>query len=236
MPRLRDSVEVLWPVQTVSAALAEGRQADWSQAPARVVGEPAAVQPAPPVSRQERPEVQLPRWTVWLHPGADIAQVCRIRWRGTAYVILGEIQTWSAGSQDRYLQLDIVPTPTFDQTRRERTMTARIALRHPTASADLTLDPTTLRYVDPALAYVTVPCRVTALTAAPEEADAGETVHLVVGYTVGIPLSVTAVRVGDRGVLSDTGDPLLDGRDLRVDEIVLGSDIAERVLRCSLDD
>lgn len=124
----------------------------------------------------------------------------------------------------------------YHQIRANRTMTAQIALREPTPAEDLVLDEVTLQYTDPAVPYATVPCRITALTQEPAEADAGETVHTVVGYQVAVSLDTTGIEVGHRGVVTSTGDAELDDRDLRVDEIVMGSQLVERRLRCSLMD
>lgn len=125
----------------------------------------------------------------------------------------------------------------YHRTRAERTMTATIALTEPTAAEDLVLDEDTGEYVDPAVAYAIVPCRVTALaTIGDHLADAGETVHTVVGYQVAVPLTVDSIEVGHVGLLTNTGDDILDGRKLRVDEILMGSLLVERRLRCSITD
>ena len=126
---------------------------------------------------------------------------------------------------------------TYHQIRAERTMTAWIALRDPSELEDLEIDEETGEYVDPAVAAAAVPCRITTMasTAGDHLQDAGDTMHTVIGYQVAVPLG-TVVNIGDRGTVTHTGDALLDGRDFRVDEVILGSQLVERRLRCSLMD
>lgn len=241
MPRLRDSVEVLHPATFDDPVLLDGSIPDWTQPAASTTTVAAAVQPASSTGSsrgdvRRLDDVEVPTWQCWLAPSTDVDATCRIRWDGDTYLIQGPIERWKSATRTRYLRLLLAPTTFYDQSQLERSMIARIALRHPTAPEDMVLDPSTLEYTDPATPYVTLPCRVTALTQVPADADAGDTIHTIVGYDVAVPLAAEGIKVGDRGVIDRSGDPELDSRELRVDEVVLGSNLSERRLRCSITD
>lgn len=119
---------------------------------------------------------------------------------------------------------------------RSRHLTATVELFDPDTETRV-LNETTGEYDEvPPTPYDTVPGKVQPLTMRPRSADAGETLHIVVGYLIAVPRSVTRVKVGHRALVSNTRDALLDGRLLNVDELALGLGLDKRFLRCSLID
>ncbi len=115
-------------------------------------------------------------------------------------------------------------------------MTARVALSDPQAPIERTFDEDTGRWVYAAREPYAddVHCRLMTLVTKPEEADAGESVDIVAGYMLAVPLDTPGLAIGHHAIVSHTGDALLDGRQLRVDEVIFGSLLAERRMRCSL--
>lgn len=77
------------------------------------------------------------------------------------------------------------------------------------------------------------PCRVVALRAT--TVTSGEDDVTVAAYQISMSADVSP-EVGDLGRLSRTGDPLLDGREVRLREVVLGTELFERVVLAELND
>lgn len=123
----------------------------------------------------------------------------------------------------------------------EDTRTGRISLRTP-GSTTGPVDPNTGRrpVISSAPYAVDVPCRVQVLPAAGRrgQIDAADQQITVVGYQITVPLThddtPLLVKPGHLGRLTRTGDPLLDGRDVNVDDVTRGSLLLERVLLCTL--
>lgn len=86
---------------------------------------------------------------------------------------------------------------------------------------------------------VDVPCRVQALTDDARQAFTAEDTAVVTRYLLTVPADMedlAGLAVGDLATPTSTGDPLLDGRALRIDDIVRGSLLVERDLFCTLTD
>lgn len=115
------------------------------------------------------------------------------------------------------------------------TMTAAIALRVPGGTKG-PFNPTTGTYpVVPHPVYATARCRVQALTNVPRQVDAAEDEVTVSAYLVTVPAGTLGLQVGHVGVVTGSGDALLDGRELKVDDIIRGTLLVERDLLCSLN-
>ncbi len=117
----------------------------------------------------------------------------------------------------------------------EGTMTASAAIRHPGTTQ--TWDDDTQQNVEtPTAAYWTGTCRAQALTNTRgfDAEAAGEQVT-VAGYLVTVPATVEPAT-GDLVDVTGSGDPMLDGRTLRVRDSVQGSLIVERDLFCNFAD
>lgn len=115
----------------------------------------------------------------------------------------------------------------------ESTMTATIVLRTP--DAPVPIDEATGQY-DPtnAAAYATVKCRIMPGQTQGMLRDVGDSTALVAEYIVAVPLDTEDIASGHIGLVTNTDDPILEGRDLRVDEVLFGSLLTERRLRCSV--
>lgn len=119
--------------------------------------------------------------------------------------------------------------PVLDRTRR-----GRITLRKPGGTPggwdEATQQTTTVPHPPYAADQ---PCRVLALTA--QTTDSAEDAVTVAGYRITLDAALEPA-VGHLGVLAATGDPLLDGRTVRVTEVVLGTERFERVILADLND
>lgn len=118
----------------------------------------------------------------------------------------------------------------------DRTMNGTAALRHPgtTQTWDDELEQNVEAPLDP---FATVSCRVQALaTQARPVVTAGDR-EVVAQYLVVVPASTGTSELLelDLVTLTDTGDPLLDGRTLTVAQVVYGTERFERDLFCTLD-
>lgn len=113
-------------------------------------------------------------------------------------------------------------------------MTATVAIR-PAGGTEGPRDPNTgRRPVVPHDPHYTGKARVYVDAGQALGVDVGDNEMTLSGYIVEVPASVTTAQAGDLITPSDTGDPALDGIELRVEQVVLGSVLAKRVLRCEL--
>lgn len=114
----------------------------------------------------------------------------------------------------------------------EGTMTAPCTIRVPgtTQVWSPELEQNVETPIDP---YFTGMCRVQALTNDARDVDAADDAVTVSGYLVTVPAHVAA-QVDHLVVATDTGDTTLDGRALRVRDVVRGTHRFERDLYCSL--
>lgn len=116
----------------------------------------------------------------------------------------------------------------------EKTMTATASIREPggTPGWDEEAEESTLVPHDP---YFTGPCRVQALATQAGLAVVAEDPETVASYLITVPASVTATEE-QLVTVTDTGDPALEGKTLRIRQVVRGSLRFERDLICTFAD
>lgn len=112
------------------------------------------------------------------------------------------------------------------------TMTAPVTLRTP-GTAQAWSDAEDQMVATPNAPYFTGMCRVQAMTNDARDVLAAEDTITVSGYLVTVAAGVAA-SVDDLVVATGTGDTTLDGRDLRVRDVVRGTVRFERDLICTL--
>lgn len=130
---------------------------------------------------------------------------------------------------------EVIPTgwATAHQQAAQGGMTGLVALRQPgtTTRWDEASQSTVSTPYDP---YASdVPCRVQALANDARTIDAAEQTITVAGYLLQVPAD-QAPTVGHLATVTGTGDPLLDGRDLRVDDVEVSTLRFTRDLYCTL--
>lgn len=130
---------------------------------------------------------------------------------------------------------EVIPTgwAAGHQAAADGTKTARVALRLPgtTSRWDEASQSTV---TEPYAPYASdVPARVQALANDARVITAAEQTVTVTGYLIAVPADLAPQR-GHIVTVSGSGDPLLDGRELKVDDVVRGSLRFERDLYCSL--
>lgn len=115
----------------------------------------------------------------------------------------------------------------------ESTMTATVALRKPDTRP--AINETTGKYANAdATPYATPACRIMLFGQTQGHlSNAGDASTLQADYIVAVPIDTDAIEVGDIGLVSNA-DGLLDGREVRVAEILFGSLLVERRLRCTV--
>lgn len=92
----------------------------------------------------------------------------------------------------------------------------------------------------PVAAHFTGTCRVQALSQQATDRDAAADTETTADYL--LTTDVTAAPAADQpaeqqlATVTDTGDPLLEGRTLRIVQVVRGTELFERYLFCTLDD
>lgn len=115
-------------------------------------------------------------------------------------------------------------------------MTAVAAFREP-GGTNGPFDPDTGTYpTTPHEPYLIRRCRVQALATGANRMDVAEDVVTVAGYLVTVPLDTPGLEVGHLIRVTESGDPLLEVGDLRVDDIVRGSLLVERDLFCTFNE
>lgn len=112
------------------------------------------------------------------------------------------------------------------------TMTATVEIRQPGGTQEWD-DASESTVTVPFAPYATVAARVQALTNDAQVVDAAEQSVTVSGYLVTVPADTSPAR-GHLVTVTATNDPLLEGRELRVTDVVLGSLRFERDLFCDL--
>lgn len=226
--RFRERVEVLWPARRVEG---DTEVDDWDQPPARTLFPRATVHPAETSQRDVDADPVLARLDCYLSAGTEISPRCRVRWNGHMYAIAGDVDQWR-----RYLRVTLVRALGVTSAHRvlaEDVMTAVVALRLP-GWASRELDEESAEYTEvPHEPYFTGPCRVRALGGA-DQPVVGDNTYTVGAYLVTVPVEAAEVAEGHLATVTGSGDPLLDGRELRVDDVVRGSQLVERELICTL--
>lgn len=116
----------------------------------------------------------------------------------------------------------------------EKTMTATVALRHPGTTQEWSTE-LQENVETPLAAYATTRCRVQALATQAPAVVAAEDTETVAKYLLTVPDGLASLE-GDLATVSDAGDSQLDGRTLRVEQVIRGSLRFERDLICTLTD
>jgi hypothetical protein len=116
----------------------------------------------------------------------------------------------------------------------EKTMTAAIELRHPGTRQEWS-DALEQMVAVPHDPYYSGTCRVQAMATKALNVAVAEDPETVASYLITVPATVAPSEL-DLGTIADSGDALLDGRVLVVDQVVLGSVRFERDLFCTLAD
>lgn len=126
----------------------------------------------------------------------------------------------------------VLPSEVAGRVVFSRTMTAPCTIRVPgtTQAWSTELEQNVETPIDP---YFTGVCRIQALTNDARQVDAADDTVTVSGYLITVPATVAAA-VDHLVVATDTGDTTLDGRTLRVRDVVRGTVRFERDLYCSL--
>ncbi|MCL8026315.1 DUF6093 family protein [Nocardioides bruguierae] len=124
----------------------------------------------------------------------------------------------------------------------EATMISALALYRQDAPTRQEWDPAEQQQMAiPPGAYDTRPCRVIAMAAQARTVEVVADDETVARYLVTTTVDVSDTPTlqpaeGDTAVCTDTGDPLIEGRTLRVEQILRGTHQFERGLVCTLTD
>ncbi|GEP38885.1 hypothetical protein NPS01_25480 [Nocardioides psychrotolerans] len=127
----------------------------------------------------------------------------------------------------------VLPNETAGRAVLGRTMTAPVILRAP-GTVQAWSDAEQQMVATPNAPYFDGLARIQAMTNDARETNAAEDTITVSGYLVTVPATVAA-SVDDEVVPTNTGDTTLDGRVLRVRDVVRGTAVRfERDLICTL--
>lgn len=127
----------------------------------------------------------------------------------------------------------VLPQETAGRVVMAATMTAPVTLRRP-GTTQTWSDAEQQMVATPNAPYFTGLARIQAMTNDAREVNTADDTITVSGYLVTLPATVAAT-VDDEVVATGTGDTTLDGRVLRIRDIVRGTAVRfERDLICSL--
>lgn len=202
--------------------------ASGSWAPAAVTTRPVTTI-APPEPRPSEPVPNVRNavtngWTLYLPPGDPVTRLNRVRVRGVEYPVQGEPARWEFG----------VIVQAYGAVL-DDDYTARCRIRHSGGIRGAFNQATgTYDNSQPYAPHYDGPCSVVALAARGGDVEAAEEIIDARGYLVKVPVAVDTVRVGDEVEIYESADPVLNGRRLRVDDVVLGTSRVQRELLCVL--